>query len=299
MPDKKKRINVYPFGLKHKGYNNVISSNGNSTAQKFGFGGKELSEELGLEWHDFEARNYDASLGRWMNLDPLAEQMTRHSPYNYAFNNPIYFIDPDGMSPIGEGMDEEKNFDFAFEDGSRGQASTVVDNTGKIIDYKDDGDDNIYLNDRGGMVIGTERGGVEYNEGNSISNEDLNEGYSLETIGGNSFIAVKINPEDYRRDLVFWPAEILSGGLSLLNKIKWLKWGKKLYSKKMLKAFQKQLQQHGKKSIAKSQKKIQRRLTEHLKKLKEIKKAGGHASSVEREITTFKAQLQAIKDVLK
>jgi len=67
----------------------------------------------------------------------------------------------------------------------------------------------------------------------------------------------------------------------------------------MLKAFQKQLQQHGKKSIAKSQKKIQRRLTEHLKKLKEIKKAGGHASSVEREITTFKAQLQAIKNVLK
>jgi RHS repeat-associated protein len=93
--------NYYPFGLKHKGYNNVTSSNGNSVAQKFGYNGKELNEELGLQWHDFSARNYDASLGRWMNLDPLAEQMRRHSPYNYAFNNPIYFIDPDGMMPMG------------------------------------------------------------------------------------------------------------------------------------------------------------------------------------------------------
>ena len=93
--------NYYPFGLKHKGYNNVTSSNGNSVAQKFGYNGKELNQELGLEWHDFGARNYDASLGRWMNLDPLAEQMRRHSPYNYAFNNPIYFIDPDGMMPMG------------------------------------------------------------------------------------------------------------------------------------------------------------------------------------------------------
>ena len=63
-----------------------VSSNGNSTAQKFGYNGKELNEELGLNWYDFGARNYDASLGRWMNIDPLADKYRKYSPYNYVLN---------------------------------------------------------------------------------------------------------------------------------------------------------------------------------------------------------------------
>ena len=85
--------NYYPFGLKHKGYNDVVSGNGNSLAQKYKYNGKELNDGLELDWYDFGARNYDHTLGRWMNLDPKAELMRRHSPYNYAFNNPIFFID--------------------------------------------------------------------------------------------------------------------------------------------------------------------------------------------------------------
>ncbi|MFE3872249.1 RHS repeat domain-containing protein, partial [Flavobacterium sp. ZS1P70] len=89
--------NYYPFGLKQKGYNNVTGSLGNATAQKYKYNGKELQDELGLNMYDYGARNYDPALGRWMNVDPLAEKSRRFSPYTYALNNPVFFVDPDGM----------------------------------------------------------------------------------------------------------------------------------------------------------------------------------------------------------
>ncbi|VXC03113.1 RHS repeat-associated core domain protein-containing protein [Flavobacterium sp. 9AF] len=92
--------NYYPFGLKHKDSNNLLNlATANAVAQKYKYNGKELQDELGLNFYDYGARNYDPALGRWMNMDPLAEQMRRHSPYNYAFDNPVRFIDPDGMAP--------------------------------------------------------------------------------------------------------------------------------------------------------------------------------------------------------
>ena len=54
--------------------------------QRWKYIGKEYDESLDINTYDFGARNYDPALGRWMNIDPLAEQMRRHSPYNYAFD---------------------------------------------------------------------------------------------------------------------------------------------------------------------------------------------------------------------
>ncbi len=128
--------NYYPFGLKHKGYNNTPSG----VDHKYGFGGKEeQDDDVGgnkLDWLDFSARNYDAALGRWMNLDPLAELMTRHSPYNYAFDNPIFFIDADGMAPAGFGGI------VSFADTPTGEDGCVDENKNGICDSEEEDDDD-------------------------------------------------------------------------------------------------------------------------------------------------------------
>ncbi len=84
--------NYYPFGMKQKVAGEII----NQTAYKYKYNGKEFQDEQGLNLYDYGWRNYDSALGRWMNIDNMAEKYVSISPYHYAGNNPVLNLDVDG-----------------------------------------------------------------------------------------------------------------------------------------------------------------------------------------------------------
>lgn len=66
-----------------------------SPDDRYKFTGKERDYgETG--WDYFGARYYDSKIGRWLQVDPLADKYPGWSPYNYALNNPLRIFDPDG-----------------------------------------------------------------------------------------------------------------------------------------------------------------------------------------------------------
>ena len=120
--------NYYPFGLTFNSY-----SRESSVPNQYLYNGKERQDELDLGWLDYGARMYMPELGRWAVVDPLTEMTNNWSPYAYAFNSPIYYIDPSGMLNAGFNDSEKSNLD---PNGMRFWEETKQEREDKLISQR-------------------------------------------------------------------------------------------------------------------------------------------------------------------
>ena len=139
----------------------------NGTEHPYKYHGKENEEALGYDMYDFDMRHYDPAIARWVVVDPMAEEMRRHSPYNFAFNNPIFFIDPDGMAPVATLDDPiyNKKGDLIGDDGKTdGKIHIAYDRKeAKAIEKETEGGNTAI--DLSGKKVVTLNGGKETVDG--------------------------------------------------------------------------------------------------------------------------------------
>jgi RHS repeat-associated protein len=91
----------YPYGMIIPGLS-LMATPGKWNGYKYS--AKELQKELGLGWLDLGFRMYDPVVGRFWNVDPIAEKFYHVTPYNYAENNPVTGIDLWGLQYLNHNV---------------------------------------------------------------------------------------------------------------------------------------------------------------------------------------------------
>jgi RHS repeat-associated protein len=77
--------------------------------------GSEVQGSIDQNIYDMPYRGMDVSIGRMMQVDPMADTYSSHTTYNYAFNDPVFFNDPNGADPNSDGwnqIQESRNYDM-------------------------------------------------------------------------------------------------------------------------------------------------------------------------------------------
>ena len=90
-------INYYPFGLTMNGISSkALAFGGAENKYKFN-DGTELNSTFDLHLYETNFRSLDPQIGRFWQLDPMADAAFEYSPFVYGNNNPLTFNDPLGL----------------------------------------------------------------------------------------------------------------------------------------------------------------------------------------------------------
>ncbi|MFZ4928943.1 RHS repeat-associated core domain-containing protein [Chryseobacterium sp. Mn2064] len=152
--------NYYAFGLNH--ISGGLSNSYFGGYHSYKYNGKELQE---TGFFDYGARMYMPDLGRWGVIDPLAEKDRRWTPYRYAYNNPLLFIDPDGRNEDIYELNRNGSITWKGEsDRDVIYASKNFDSSGNLKAKNDGGVD---IGEKGYIAEHTTTGNIEYSNGSN------------------------------------------------------------------------------------------------------------------------------------
>ena len=102
---------------------------------RYGFNGMEKDDEVSGEGnsYDFGARLYNPRIGRWFSTDAHESKYPSISPYAFAINSVLRFIDPDGNSIVDQIKVEKRSDSHLHVSGSITIKMTIVNMTGKAL----------------------------------------------------------------------------------------------------------------------------------------------------------------------
>jgi len=204
----------YPFGMQMG--NNGVTTTG--TQNDYQYNGKELNEDLGLDWYNYGFRMYDPAIARFTGVDPISDQFAFVSTYNYAENSPIKFIDLHGLQaapPSDDRLKDTRTVNISIQREIQkvkktGYFTTTTTNTGefeeignvqvKVNMYTSVGvDGEIGTSDDITKVDPTENPivdvNIDANSGIDITNDDIRVNTTgTYTDGGSAFdISIQLN----------------------------------------------------------------------------------------------------------
>jgi RHS repeat-associated protein len=268
-----------------------------------GFTLKERDDETGLDY--FLARYYSSTQGRFTSGDPENAGADVRDPqswngYGYGRNNPLEYTDPDGQKYLV--CDPDGNNCTIVSDEQFWAERRAFEKTGNTYTGSRDFFESGQIKNADGGVVATY---VQISIDDQLRQQIFAIRGAVDPIpmATVQFFAISAVLGTGGGVLYYALAPVLAPTVTTLG-LETAASGtaapivESAVSHATMRAFERQLEQAGRKSLEKSLQSFEKELAKHLSKIEEARKAGGYTSSMEKEVRIFQNSIAAIKQIL-